>query len=256
MLAVLMLDDDRCVAEALARPLRRHGIALDFSSDLAPFLLRVREGSHRVLVLDELMPAELGSTTCLRLRQGGEKRPIVLTSALAGRPDGEELAEIAEECGAHAFCEKRSDALARAIFRLDEDPGPHEPVPVRRLRFAHVFTREPIAVEGLDLDRVVFRGSEALTPLGHRALSMLLQLAPAEVPADALVRRVWGCQVGASTVSNLMRKLIDLPGDWIERTPRGWRARVVCVRSTIHRAYATALATPITARLARRSAAP
>ena len=228
MLTVLFFDDEPMVGSGFARFFKRRGIALDAVSDKDAFDRKVREGTHRIIGLDELLGGSArGSILCRDLRVRGESRPILLTSHATSDAEGRALAD---ECGADLYVPKFDDAVYRALRALEPiDPRRPPPVPKRprRLSYRHAFTHEQIEI---DLDRsaaISNNATLALTPTQLTAFAYLLQKAPEIVTASELRAKVWKVDsVTASAISNIVGQLIDRVPGWIERVGRGYRARI------------------------------
>jgi DNA-binding response OmpR family regulator len=91
---VLVVEDQRRLAEAVAEGLRREGMAVDISYDGADALTHVSVNSYDVVVLDRDLPAVHGDQVCRALvDQHAEARVLMLTAAstIADRVEGLEL---------------------------------------------------------------------------------------------------------------------------------------------------------------------
>src|SRR5689334_13013304 len=91
---VLVVEDQRRLAEAVAEGLRREGMAVDISYDGADALTHVSVNTYDVVVLDRDLPAMHGDQVCRALvDRHAEARILMLTAAstIADRVDGLEL---------------------------------------------------------------------------------------------------------------------------------------------------------------------
>ena len=91
---VLIAEDDKVLAEAVALGLRRQGMAVDIVLDGDNVLAQVRANSYDVVVLDRDLPGTHGDEICRALvTEGSTSRILMLTAAssLKDRVDGLEL---------------------------------------------------------------------------------------------------------------------------------------------------------------------
>src|SRR5215469_11742765 len=79
---VLVAEDERRLADAIARGLRREGMAVDVAPDGDEALLKARLVRYDVLVLDRDLPGTHGDVVCRMVRgERPETRIIMLTAA-------------------------------------------------------------------------------------------------------------------------------------------------------------------------------
>ena len=91
---VLLVEDERDLANAIARGLRRDGLAVDIAFDGAEALEKAAVHPYDVVVLDRDLPAVHGDDVCRELVAGeSECRILMLTAAAAvhDRIDGLDL---------------------------------------------------------------------------------------------------------------------------------------------------------------------
>ena len=155
---VLVVEDHRRLATAVAEGLRREGMAVDLAFDGADALAHVAVNRYDVVVLDRDLPGVHGDQVCRALvAQAAETRVLMLTAAstIRDRVDGLEL-------GADDYLPKPFE-FAELVAR------------VRALGRRAVAPLPPTLVRGdLTLDsarRVAFRGERRLDaePEGVRA---------------------------------------------------------------------------------------
>ena len=197
---VLVVEDEARLADAIARGLRREGLAVDVAADGAEALEKAGTNAYDVVVLDRDLPAVHGDDVCRELA-GGETRILMLTASTTvdDRVEGLELG--ADDYLGKPFAFAELVARVRALGRRG---GPaREPVLTRR---------------DLVLDparRTVTRGGEpvALTRKEFAVLETLLAAGGAVVSAEELLEKVWDEHVDPFTntvrvtVMNLRRKL-------------------------------------------------
>src|ERR1700704_2386673 len=80
---VLIDEDERRLADAIARGLRREGMAVDLAPDGADALLKARVVRYDVLVLDRDLPGIHGDDVCKTVRvERPETGILMLTAAV------------------------------------------------------------------------------------------------------------------------------------------------------------------------------
>lgn len=154
---VLVVEDERLLADAIATGLRRHAMAVDIAYDGAAALDRATVNDYDVVVLDRDLPAVSGDDVCATLTEdGGTARILMLTAAtaVADRVTGLRLGADDYLIKPFAFAElvARVEALARrarpavppVLRRGDISLDPHRrtvtrdgaPIPLSRKEFA------------------------------------------------------------------------------------------------------------------------
>ena len=216
---VLVVEDERMLAGAIAEGLRRVSIAVDVAYDGAEALERIGVNEYDVVVLDRDLPAVHGDQVCRELvRAGGEARVLMLTASgeVEDRVDGLAL-------GADDYLPKPF-AWAELVARI-QALG-------RRVRPAlpPVLTRA-----GVTLDVPLHQASRhgRFLPLSRKefaVLEVLLQAEGAVVSAERLLEKAWDEHADPftnsvrMTVMTLRRKLGEPPV--IETVPGvGYRIR-------------------------------
>ncbi len=201
---VLVVEDHRRLAAALAEGLRREGMAVDIAFDGADALSHVTVNRYDVVVLDRDLPAVHGDQVCKALvADGAETRVLMLTAASTIRDRVEGL-----ELGADDYLSKPfdfSELLAR----------------VRALGRRAVAALPPTLVrEDVSLNparRVAFRGERrlTLTPKEFALLEYLLAADGRVVSAEELLARVWdeAANPFTTTVKTTIARLRSKLGD-------------------------------------------
>jgi DNA-binding response OmpR family regulator len=177
---VLVVEDQRRLAEAVAEGLRREGMAVDVSYDGADAMTHVSVNTYDVVVLDRDLPAVHGDQVCRALvDQHAEARVLMLTAAstIADRVEGLEL-------GADDYLPKPFEfaELVARVRALGRRPGIAVPPKLQR--------------GDLTLDsarRVAFRGDRRLllSPKEFALLEYLLAADGRVISAEELLARVW-----------------------------------------------------------------
>jgi DNA-binding response OmpR family regulator len=203
---VLIVEDHRRLAEAVAEGLRREGMAVDLAFDGAAALTHAAINRYDVVVLDRDLPAVHGDQVCRELvAAGGDSRVLMLTasSTVADRVEGLGL-------GADDYLPKPFDfsELVARIRALARRSGTAVP--------------PTLTCEDLTLDparRIASRGAERLnlSPKEFAVLEHLLAADGRVVSAEELLERVWDEDVNPftstvkTTIGRLRAKLGDPP---------------------------------------------
>jgi two-component system, OmpR family, response regulator VanR len=199
---VLIAEDERRLADAIARGLRREGMAVDLAGDGADALIKARVVRYDVLVLDRDLPVVHGDDVCRVVR---DERPdtgiLMLTAAGALEDVIEGLSLGADDYLAKPF---RFAELVARIRALARRSVPRHP-PLLRHRDIEL---DPSA-------RRLTRGGHPVE-LARKEFAVLETLMAADgatVSAEELLERVWDEQtdpftnVVRMTIMTLRRKL-------------------------------------------------
>src|SRR5437660_8888482 len=81
IMRLLVVEDDRSLAEALRRGLTQEGHVVDVVHDGAEGLDLAESGVHDAVILDVMLPGMEGMTVARRLREGGSQLPILMLTA-------------------------------------------------------------------------------------------------------------------------------------------------------------------------------
>jgi two-component system response regulator VanR len=201
---VLIAEDERRLADAIARGLRREGMAVDLAPDGTDALLKARVIRYDVLVLDRDLPGVHGDEVC-RMVRGERPETGILMLTAAG-----ELEDLVEglSLGADDYLAKpfRFAELVARIRALGRRSVPSRPPVLRHGDLELDPARRSLsrAGQGVDLARKEFAVLEAL-----------MSAQGATVSAEELLERVWDEQtdpftnVVRMTIMTLRRKLGD-----------------------------------------------
>jgi DNA-binding response OmpR family regulator len=202
---VLIAEDDKVLAEAVALGLRREGMAVDVVLDGDDVLPRVRVNPYDVVVLDRDLPGTHGDAICRTLlAEGSSSRVLMLTAAssLIDRVGGLELG--ADDYLSKPFEFAELVARIRAVARRPAVPAP-------RLEY-----------RDLSLDpsgRTASRAGRrlALTSKELAVLERLLAAQGTPISAEQLLEEVWDeatdpfTTTVKTTIGRLRAKLGDPP---------------------------------------------
>ena len=204
---VLVVEDEVQLADAVARGLRREGMAVDVAHDGETGLEKAMVTRYDVLVLDRDLPGRSGDEICRRLAgEGSLTRVLMLTAAggLADRVAGLELG--ADDYLAKPFAWAELVARVRALGRRATPAAPpvlHGPGGIELDPARRTATRD-----GVDLE---------LTRKEFGVLEQLLRAGGAVVSSEELLERVWDEHADPFTttvrvtVMTLRKKLGDPP---------------------------------------------
>ena len=121
MTRVLIVDDEPAVRAALDRALRLDGYEIALAADGREALDRLADVRHDAIVLDVAMPGIDGLQVCRRLRDAGDRTPVLMLTArdavddrVAGLDAG------ADDYLVKPFALKELKARLRALLRRAE----------------------------------------------------------------------------------------------------------------------------------------
>jgi two-component system response regulator MprA len=188
---VLVVDDEPAVREALERILRLDRFEVELASDGREALDRQAAVPADVVLLDVLMPRLDGLQVCRRMRETGDRTPVLMLTArdqVGDRVAGLEAG--ADDYLPKPFALEELLARVRALLRRSGWSGDGRP-----LRF-----------EDLELDPVsheVRRGSRLieLTRTEYLLLELFLMHPRQVLTREQIFDRVWGYDFGSSSNS-------------------------------------------------------
>jgi two-component system response regulator MprA len=193
MTRVLIVDDEPAVRAALDRALRLDGYEVELAADGREALDRLAEARRDAVVLDVAMPGIDGLEVCRRLREAGDRTPVLMLTArdavddrVAGLDAG------ADDYLVKPFALKELKARLRALLRRAEAPDEGD---ARLLRFAdlaldHGAWEARRGQRRLELSRTEFQ-----------LLALFLEHPRQVLTRSQIFERVWGYDFGSGSNS-------------------------------------------------------
>ncbi len=204
---ILVVDDDRVLADVITFTLRREGFIVIQAHDGAAGLERWSDEKPDLIILDVNMPKISGFEVCRRIRAQADTPILMLT--VRGEEDdivgGLELG--ADDYIVKPFSPRQLVARVKAILRR---AGTH-PLP------AELQVGQMILVPGKrELIINPDKKPIALTPLENRLLECLMVNAGQVLTFDMIIDHVWG---PAAADRNMLRQLVRRLRTKIEPEP-------------------------------------
>jgi DNA-binding response OmpR family regulator len=202
MRRALVVEDDPDIVELVSHYLAREGFGVDAVHDGREALLRLRESSYDLVILDLQLPSMDGLTLCAEVRRDPRTRhlPVVMLTARGDEADrivGLEMG--ADDYVTKPFSPKELAARVRALFRRIDRQGEDE---------------APLAFGPLEVDAarhtVKCEGRPVhLTAKEFFLLVALLEARGRVLSRQALLEKVWGYSYseGTRTVDVHVRRL-------------------------------------------------
>ena len=188
MTRVLVVDDEPGVRVALERALRLDAYEVEVAADGREALERLATGAPDAVVLDVAMPHVDGLEVCRRLREAGDRTPVLMLTArdavddrVAGLDAG------ADDYLVKPFALKELKARLRALLRRTA-PASSGP-----LRFADLVL-DPVAYEVSRGDRRI-----ELSRTEFHLLALFLEHPRQVLTRGQIFERVWGYDFGTGS---------------------------------------------------------
>ncbi len=210
---ILVVDDERAVRDSLRRALELDGYEVELAADGEEALHRLENGSEPdAVVLDILMPRMSGLEVCRRLRESGNRIPVLMLTArdqVEDRVEG--LDAGADDYVVKPFALEELLARVRALLRrsgVAEDDRPLHFADLELDPRAHTARR---GGDEIELTRTEF------------ALLELFMRNPRQVLTRSVIfERVWGYDFGYASNS------LDVYVGYLRRkTEVGGRPRLI-----------------------------
>ncbi|MDW8478993.1 MAG: response regulator transcription factor [Xanthomonadales bacterium] len=203
---ILLIEDNRNIAEMVGEYLERRGYGVDYAADGVTGLHLAVTNSYDVIVLDLMLPGLDGLELCRKLRQEGKRAtPVLMLTARDTLDDKVKgLDAGADDYLVKPFAIQELEARIRALIRRDR----------------RQVSTEVLKVGDLVLDTATLRVTRAgrelqLSPIALKLLTILMRESPRVVSRRDIEREIWGDALPDSDTlrSHLynLRKAIDRP---------------------------------------------
>ena len=203
---ILIVEDEKRLADTLAELLHRRGYAVDVSYDGVSGLDNARSGIYDLVLLDAMLPELDGFSLLQQLRAGGETVPVLMLTArsdLSDRVRG-------LDCGADYYLTKPFEteellACIRSLLRRGGETADSGAVSFGDLR--------------LEMTTFLLSCGERFVRLSRREydlMELLMKNGSQIVSKEQLILKVWGYDSAAEDnnvevyISFLRRKLAHL----------------------------------------------
>jgi len=198
----LIAEDERRLADAIARGLRREGMAVDVAPDGTEALTKARVVRYDVLVLDRDLPGIHGDLVCKAVRGERPETGILMLTAAGALEDLVEGLSL----GADDYLPKpfRFAELVARIHALARRAGPSRPPVLQHADIELDPARRAVMRQGRSVE---------LARKEFAVLEALMAADGATVSAEELLERVWDehvdpfTNVVRMTIMTLRRKL-------------------------------------------------
>ena len=206
LMRVLIAEDERRLADAIARGLRREGMAVDVARDGTEALTKSRVVRYDVVVLDRDLPAVHGDIVCRTVRGERPETGILMLTAAGALEDLVEGLSL----GADDYMPKpfRFAELVARIQALARRAGPSRPPVLQHADIELDPARRAVTRDGQPIE---------LARKEFAVLETLMAAEGATVSAEELLERVWDehvdpfTNVVRMTIMTLRRKLGEPP---------------------------------------------
>jgi len=199
---ILIAEDEQRLADAIARGLRREGMAVDLAADGADALVKSRVIRYDVLVLDRDLPGVHGDDVCRAVRGERPETGILMLTAAGTLEDVVQGLSL----GADDYLPKpfRFAELVARIHALARRSSPARPAVLRHRQIELDPARRLLRRDGRQIE---------LARKEFGVLEVLMGADGATVSAEELLERVWDehtdpfTNVVRMTIMTLRRKL-------------------------------------------------
>jgi DNA-binding response OmpR family regulator len=208
MYKILVIEDDRAILKALESNLRSEGYEVETTMDGQTGLVRARDPSQDLILLDLMLPRMPGEEICRTLRREGITTPVLFLTA----KNEEEHRVAGFELGADDYVSKP--------FSIRELLGRIQAILKRAAGQKHLLAHFHFGKVSLDFVKMESRRGEQPVTLTTREFAILRLMVSNKgvvIPRDRLLDEVWGYEAYPTTrtvdnqIVKLRQKLEDDP---------------------------------------------
>jgi len=214
---VLMVEDEKHMAEAIAQVLKKNNYIVDLAYDGEYGLDCALSGIYDIIILDVMLPKLDGLSILTSLREEGVSVPVLLLTAKGGIADKVQ----GLDCGADDYLAKpfHTDELLarlRALGRRNNDLQP-----------LNILVYEDTELDPLSLMLRCGAASFKLTPKECNLLEILIRRVGTVISKESIIEKLWGYESEADDnhvevyISFLRKKLAHINSRVFIRTVRG-----------------------------------
>ncbi len=189
MARVLVVDDEPAVRRALERALRLDSYDVALAADGEEALDSLASSPADAVILDIAMPRLDGLEVCRRMRQAGDRTPVLMLTARDAIEDRVKGLDVgADDYLVKPFALRELQARLRALLRRTNDGADSEV-----LRYADLVL-DPVAHEVRRGDRVI-----ELSKTEFLLLELFLQHPRQVLTRSTIFEHVWGYDFGPTS---------------------------------------------------------
>jgi two-component system, OmpR family, response regulator MprA len=189
MARVLVVDDEPAVRRALERALRLDSYDVALAADGEEALDALANKPADAVILDVAMPRLDGLEVCRRLRQAGDRTPVLMLTARDAIDDRVQGLDVgADDYLVKPFALRELQARLRALLRRSNEGGEGE-----TLRYADL-ELDPVAHEVRRGDRVI-----ELSKTEFSLLELFLKHPRQVLTRSTIFEHVWGYDFGPTS---------------------------------------------------------
>lgn len=206
-LRILLAEDEKALSKVLKRILEKSNYTVDAVYNGDDALELIREGNYDAAVLDIMMPKMDGITVLKKLRESGNRTPVIMLTAKSEIEDK----VLGLDSGANDYLTKPFDsrellARIRSITRSrsETDSG---------IKFGNVTLNRASYELSTDAGKCRLNGKE------YQIMERFMMNPHCVISVNSLIEKVWGYEndVEVNTVwvyiSNIRKKLNDIGAD-------------------------------------------
>ena len=206
-LRILLAEDEKALSKVLKRILEKSNYTVDAVYNGDDALELIREGNYDAAVLDIMMPKMDGITVLKKLREGGNRTPVIMLTAKSEIEDK----VLGLDSGANDYLTKPFDsrellARIRSITRSRSETD-------SRIIFGNVTLNRASYELSTDAGKCRLNSKE------YQIMEYFMMNPHCVISVNSLIERVWGYEndVEVNTVwvyiSNIRKKLNDIGAD-------------------------------------------